>query len=64
MLFFINNPDLRKRMGENARKVAIRDFSKELVTDALLKYYEMLISKLTIDRLLMLSKKNTILIAI
>jgi len=47
MLVFINNPGLRKRMGENAHKRAIRDFPKEMVTAALLKYYEMLLSKLS-----------------
>jgi len=47
MLVFINNPGMRKRMGENACKRAIRDFPKEMVTAALLKYYEMLLSKLS-----------------
>lgn len=42
---FIDDSTLRKKMGENARMRAHRDFSKEKVTSATLEYYRAIISK-------------------
>lgn len=39
----IEDPELRRAMGETARIRARRDFSKEVVTSALLDYYHMII---------------------
>lgn len=36
---------LRRRMGENARRRAVRDFSSAVVTAALLEYYEQLLAQ-------------------
>jgi glycosyltransferase involved in cell wall biosynthesis len=37
--------NLRRRMGENARQRALRDFSSTVVTAALLEYYETLLAR-------------------
>jgi glycosyltransferase involved in cell wall biosynthesis len=42
MVQFLENPVLREKMGEAARKRAIRDFSKEIVISAMLGFYESL----------------------
>ena len=39
-----SDPDKRRRMGENARQRAVRDFSSSVVTAALLEYYENLLA--------------------
>jgi glycosyltransferase involved in cell wall biosynthesis len=44
MTQFIENPDLKNKMGERARKRAIRDFSKEIVVSGMLEYYESLLT--------------------
>ena len=43
MLWLVDNPELRKEMGANARMRAMRDFSKEKSTNALMDYYASLL---------------------
>ncbi|TAN45274.1 MAG: glycosyltransferase family 1 protein [Nitrospirae bacterium] len=45
MLLFAENTALRQKMGEEARKRAVEDFSKEKVVSALLEFYEKLPGK-------------------
>lgn len=42
MMQFIDCPDLIRRFGDNARKRALREFSQEKLTKAMLDYYEFL----------------------
>jgi glycosyltransferase involved in cell wall biosynthesis len=44
MMQFIEDPDLKNKMGERARKRAIHDFSKEIVVSGMLEYYESLLT--------------------